>query len=86
MLPDADALYVSLAARDGQFSGRVFVCVKTTGIYCRMTCPARTPLRHNVEFRADVVDCREAGFRACKRCLPDQAGSPLAGRVSARVS
>jgi AraC family transcriptional regulator of adaptative response/methylated-DNA-[protein]-cysteine methyltransferase len=43
------------------------------------------PLRRNVAFRASVDDCRAAGFRACKRCRPDQAGSPLAGRSSVRV-
>jgi methylphosphotriester-DNA--protein-cysteine methyltransferase len=70
MLPDADALYDSLVARDGRFDGLALVCVKTTGIFCRMTCPARTPLQRNVEFRTSVEDCREAGFRACKRCRP----------------
>jgi methylphosphotriester-DNA--protein-cysteine methyltransferase len=70
MLPDADALYESLAARDGRFDGLAFACVKTTGIFCRMTCPARTPLRRNVEFRAFAAECQAAGFRACKRCKP----------------
>jgi methylphosphotriester-DNA--protein-cysteine methyltransferase len=85
MLPDADALYASLMARDGRFAGQAFVCVATTGIFCRMTCPARTPLRKNVEFRATVAECEAAGFRACKRCHP-QAGSPLAGSSSVTVS
>ncbi|HEY6919417.1 MAG TPA: Ada metal-binding domain-containing protein [Tabrizicola sp.] len=80
MPPDLEELYASLAARDGRFPG-VFVCVRTTGIFCRMTCPARTPLRRNVEFRGSVADCTAAGFRACKRCRP-QAGSPLAGSSS----
>lgn len=84
MLPDMDKLYASLAARDGQFPG-VFVCVRTTGIYCRMTCAARTPLRRNVEFRGSAEACEAAGFRACKRCKP-QAGAPLAGRSSVTVS
>lgn len=84
MLPDADALYESLAARDGRFPG-VFVCVRTTGIFCRMTCAARTPFRRNVEFRGSVEDCMAAGFRACKRCHP-QAGSPLVGNSSVTVS
>ncbi len=70
MLPDAEALYASLMARDGCFDGEAFVCVKTTGIFCRMTCPARTPLRRNVEFRGTVAECEAAGFRACKRCKP----------------
>ena len=70
MLADADVLYDSLAARDGRFAGQVLVCVKTTGIFCRMTCPARTPLRRNVSFRATVEECVAAGYRACKRCKP----------------
>jgi methylphosphotriester-DNA--protein-cysteine methyltransferase len=70
MLADADVLYESLAARDGQFAGQALVCVKTTGIYCRMTCSARTPLRRNVSFRATAEECLAAGYRACKRCRP----------------
>lgn len=86
MLPDANELYDSLAARDGRFDGLAFVCVTTTGIFCRLTCPARTPLRRNVVFRNSVDACRAEGFRACKRCRPDQAGSPLAGSFSATAS
>ena len=85
MLPDTETLYASLAARDGRFDGLAFVCVKTTGIYCRMTCPARTPLRRNVTFRALAADCEAAGFRACKRCRP-YAGAPLAGSSSVTAS
>jgi methylphosphotriester-DNA--protein-cysteine methyltransferase len=85
MLPNADALYESLAVQDGRFDSRAFACVKTTGIFCRMTCPARTPLRRNVEFRATVAECQAAGFRACKRCRP-QAGSPFAGSSSVSAS
>jgi AraC family transcriptional regulator of adaptative response/methylated-DNA-[protein]-cysteine methyltransferase len=79
MPPDEDALYASLAARDGRFDGTAFVCVRTTGIFCRMTCPARTPKRGNVTFRASVEACVAAGFRACKRCRPDgvRSGFPL---------
>jgi methylphosphotriester-DNA--protein-cysteine methyltransferase len=84
MLPDPDTLYASLAARDGRFD-EVFVCVTTTGIFCRMTCPAQTPLRRNVEFRGTVAECQAAGFRACKRCKP-YAGSPLAGSSSVSAS
>ena len=86
MLPDADTLHALFAARDGRFAGQVFVCVTTTGIFCRMTCPARTPLRRNVAFRESVEACVAAGFRACKRCRPDQAGAPLAGRSSVTAS
>jgi methylphosphotriester-DNA--protein-cysteine methyltransferase len=89
MLPDADALYDSLAAREGRFNGLVFTCVKTTGIYCRPVCPARTPLRRNVEFRETAAECEAAGFRACKRCRPDQALGQMrapAGRSSVSAS
>jgi AraC family transcriptional regulator of adaptative response/methylated-DNA-[protein]-cysteine methyltransferase len=54
-------------AADGQF----IVAVKTTGIYCRPVCPARQPKGENILFFDDVADARKAGFRACKRCLPD---------------
>jgi methylphosphotriester-DNA--protein-cysteine methyltransferase len=86
MLPDADTLYASMTARDGRFDGLAFVCVKTTGIFCRMTCPARSPKRENVSYRATVAECQAAGFRACKRCRPDQIRSPLAGRSSVSAS
>jgi methylphosphotriester-DNA--protein-cysteine methyltransferase len=72
MLPDMETLYDAMEARDGRFDGLVFICVKTTGIYCRPVCPARTPLRRNVEFRETAAECEAAGFRACKRCRPDQ--------------
>ena len=74
MLPDPDTLYASLSARDGRFDGRfdglAFVCVTTTGIFCRMTCPARTPKPGNCRFRAAVAECVAEGFRPCKRCHP----------------
>ena len=70
MLADENRLYDSLVARDGRFAGQALVCVKTTGIFCQMTCPARTPKRENVSFRATVEECLIAGYRACKRCKP----------------
>ena len=68
---DAEMLYASLAARDGAFAGRVYVGVVSTGIFCTMACPSRTPLRKNCRFFETAEDCREAGFRACKRCRPE---------------
>jgi AraC family transcriptional regulator of adaptative response/methylated-DNA-[protein]-cysteine methyltransferase len=59
------------AARDGQF---VFA-VRSTGIYCRPSCPARRPLRNNVSFHPCPASAESAGFRACKRCSP-QGASP----------
>ena len=85
MLPDVETLYAAMAARDSRFDGHAFTCVRTTGIYCRPVCPARTPLRPNVEFRETAAECEAAGFRACKRCRPDQVRSP-AGRFSVTAS
>ncbi|MHC3127221.1 6-O-methylguanine DNA methyltransferase [Brevundimonas sp. GN22] len=74
-LPSDDALYDALVARDDRYDGRVFVCVHSTGIFCRLTCPARKPVRENCTFRETVGECIEAGFRACKRCHPVQAAA-----------
>ncbi|HWJ86996.1 MAG TPA: Ada metal-binding domain-containing protein [Pelagibacterium sp.] len=70
-IQDTGPLYASLAARDGGFAGQAYVGVTSTGIFCVLTCPARTPLRRNCRFFETVEDCREAGFRACKRCRPE---------------
>ena len=69
-LPDQDILYKALIDRDGSYEGRVYVGVKTTGIFCRLTCPARKPNRENCEFYETVSQCLEHGFRPCKRCSP----------------
>lgn len=70
-ISDTRALYASLAARDKAHLGRVFVGMKSTGIFCTMGCAARTPLEKNCRFFETVDDCLAAGFRACKRCRPD---------------
>jgi AraC family transcriptional regulator of adaptative response/methylated-DNA-[protein]-cysteine methyltransferase len=49
-----------------------FYSVKTTGVYCRPSCPSRRPKPENVAFHATASDAERAGFRACKRCKPDQ--------------
>ena len=74
---DDDACYRALSTRDARFDGRLFVGVKTTGIYCRPVCPARTPKRENMLFYATAAAAQQAGFRACLRCRPDATpGSP----------
>jgi AraC family transcriptional regulator, regulatory protein of adaptative response / DNA-3-methyladenine glycosylase II len=76
MLTD-DACYQAVRSRDPRFDGWFFVCVLTTGIYCRPSCPSVTPKRVNVRFMPTAAAAQEAGFRACKRCRPDAApGSP----------
>lgn len=69
-LPDDDTLYNVLLARDPGYDGRAFVGVSSTGIFCRLTCPARKPKRENCQFYNDVSACLQAGFRPCKRCHP----------------
>src|SRR3984957_11471927 len=68
---DPDACYRALSTRDARFDGRLFVGVKTTGIYCRPICPARTPKRENVRFFASAAAAQAAGFRPCLRCRPE---------------
>ena len=54
--------------------GRVFVAVKTTGIYCKPSCPAKRPKREHVQFFSTGDEARAAGYRACLRCKPDEVG------------
>lgn len=69
-LPSDDRLYEALINRDPDYDGRAYVGVTTTGIFCRLTCPARKPKRENSQFFSTVASCMEAGFRPCKRCQP----------------
>ncbi len=68
-----DACYRALETRDARFDGRLFTGVKTTGIYCRPICPARTPKRQNVTFFATATAAQAAGFRPCLRCRPESS-------------
>jgi AraC family transcriptional regulator of adaptative response / DNA-3-methyladenine glycosylase II len=89
LLPDADTCYRAVQSRDPRFDGWFFTAVRTTGIYCRPSCPAITPQRRNVTFHPSAAAAQRAGYRACKRCRPDASpGSPewnargdLAGRA-----
>jgi AraC family transcriptional regulator of adaptative response / DNA-3-methyladenine glycosylase II len=69
--------YRAISSRDQRFDGQFFTAVKTTRIYCRPSCPARTPKPENVTFFTTSAAAHEAGFRACKRCLPEATpGTP----------
>ena len=89
ILPDADVCYRAMQGRDARFDGRFYIAVKTTRVYCRPSCPARTPKPENVRFYPSAAAAQRNGFRACKRCRPDASpGSPewdvrgdLAGRA-----
>ena len=72
-----DEQYRVIESRDPRFDGQFVSAVRSTGIYCRPSCPARTPKRSNVTFYPTSAAAHEAGYRACKRCLPEAApGSP----------
>lgn len=68
---DDDARWQAMVDRDTGSTGPFVIAVASTGIYCRVGCPARQPLRKNVAFYETVEDARAAGYRACKRCHPD---------------
>ena len=81
---DSEALYKAVKERDARFAGRFFIAVRTTRIYCRPGCPAKTPRRENVEFYQSAAAAQSAGFRACMRCRPDAApGSAAQAGTSA---
>ena len=69
-LPPASTMYRALLHRDSSFEGLFFVGVKTTGIFCRPTCPAKKPKVENVEFFPSSRDALYAGYRPCARCSP----------------
>ncbi|HEV8560113.1 MAG TPA: AlkA N-terminal domain-containing protein [Actinophytocola sp.] len=94
VLIDLEQGYRAVTARDARFDGQFILAVRTTGIYCRPSCPAITPKRRNVEFYPTAAAAQQAGYRACRRCLPDAVpGSPewnlradLAGRAMRLIS
>jgi AraC family transcriptional regulator of adaptative response/methylated-DNA-[protein]-cysteine methyltransferase len=66
-------MQTAFEARDRSRDGRFVVAVKSTGIYCRPSCPARRPRPENIEFFADAGEAVQAGYRSCLRCKPDEA-------------
>ena len=72
--PTDDDAWAAFERRDRSWDGRVIGAVKTTGIYCKPSCPARRPKRENVIFFADTASALTAGYRPCLRCKPDEVG------------
>lgn len=85
----ASTCYTALQARDARFDGVFFTAVKTTGIYCRPVCSARTPALTSCTFYPTASAAETAGFRPCLRCRPELApgcqGSSLAEAVLHRL-
>lgn len=79
-----DPRWRAVAQRDAAADGQFFYSVKTTGVYCRPSCGARTPRPEHVAFHASAAAAERAGFRPCKRCQPDWA--PLAERQAALIA
>jgi len=74
---DFAACYSAVSGRDRRFDGQFFTAVRSTGIYCRPSCPARTPKPANCTFYRTSAAAHSAGYRACRRCLPEAVpGSP----------
>jgi AraC family transcriptional regulator of adaptative response/methylated-DNA-[protein]-cysteine methyltransferase len=67
-----DPRWASVLAKDPAADGQFYYAVKTTGVYCRPSCPARPARPENVGFYATGEDAEAAGFRPCKRCRPNQ--------------
>jgi AraC family transcriptional regulator, regulatory protein of adaptative response / methylated-DNA-[protein]-cysteine methyltransferase len=63
----------AVKARDASADGSFYYAVASTGVYCRPSCAARLPRRENVSFHRTVAEAEAAGYRACKRCKPEQA-------------
>ena len=77
MIEDQERCYRIVCGRDARFDGWFVTAVTSTGIYCRPSCPARTPKREHVRFHPTAAAAVADGFRACRRCRPDVTpGSP----------
>jgi AraC family transcriptional regulator of adaptative response/methylated-DNA-[protein]-cysteine methyltransferase len=81
LLHDDDTLFAALIARDPAYDGFAYVGVTTTGIFCRLTCPARKPKRTNVVFFACRDAAQDAGFRPCLRCKPLDPNRPTSAAL-----
>lgn len=88
LLPPSDMMYRALVNRDSSFEGIFFVGVRTTGIFCRPTCPAKKPARENVDFFATPSEALHDGYRPCLRCRPmdpNERAPKLIERLRAEV-
>lgn len=81
-----ELLYQALLDRDHRYAGRAYVCVTTTGVFCKLSCPARKPKAQHCIFYGSVASCLQAGFRPCKRCHPLQDWTPESPIITALQS
>jgi AraC family transcriptional regulator of adaptative response/methylated-DNA-[protein]-cysteine methyltransferase len=81
---DAAAAWAAVVGRDRRFDGRFVYAVRSTGVYCRPSCPSRRPSAVNVVFFGDASGAEQAGYRACKRCRPRANGAPAGATAAVR--
>lgn len=72
---DPEQLWTAVMSRDRSLDGRFVYAVRSTGVYCRPTCPSRRPRQEQVCYFSAPEEARNAGYRACLRCLPDRRGT-----------
>ena len=70
-----DEKWAAVVRRDPSADGQFYLSVRSTGIYCRPNCPARLPRREHAAFHDTCADAERAGFRACKRCRPNETSA-----------
>jgi len=85
MLSESQKYHI-LSTRDENYAGVFIAAIRTTGIYCRPGCPARTPREENCEYFDTVAMAQRAGYRACKRCHPDTPFTPPPDHVDAALA
>ena len=78
--------WAAVLERDRRFDGRFVYAVRTTGVYCRPSCPARRPAASNVVFFDDATSAEREGYRACKRCRPRRLGAPSRATTAVRAA
>lgn len=76
-----DPRWAAVLERDARQDGRFVYAVKSTGVYCRPSCPSRRPRRENVAFFGAPEEAERAGYRACRRCAPRSSMAPAARTV-----
>ncbi|MCD0452759.1 helix-turn-helix domain-containing protein [Actinocorallia sp. API 0066] len=86
MTQTEEARYQAVRGRDARFDGEFFFAVRTTGVYCRPSCPSRPPRRENVVFYPSAAAAQAGGFRACRRCRPDAVPGSAAWQARADAS
>ncbi len=84
MFVNDEERWAAVQRRSTEADGEFYYAVRTTGVYCRPSCPSRHALRANISFHATAMDAEQAGFRPCLRCKPDLP--PLAERHAALVA